>query len=162
MPQSVALTGKTVHGGGRLKFDAELIASNKGVWNNTLRRLHISNWRPHQWGYEATSTVFEDCWPNFSGASLMSFFSSFEADLDVYVDEVLPSSCAINFSDPLRVNKEMSTRLQGKNAQKSCSRPRGSKLRACSHGSPARSGVTECGNANSLMEEDGGRWRECW
>lgn len=88
MLQSAALTGEAVDGCGRLKFDAELIASNKGDWDGNLRKLRIENWRPRQWGYEGTSSTIEDCWPNFSGASLMSFFSAFEATLDVYVDEV--------------------------------------------------------------------------
>eukprot|EP00884_Botryococcus_braunii_P004156 jgi/Botrbrau1/13741/Bobra.0356s0017.1 len=70
-----------------IDFPGEVLHSTAGDWDPVQRKLHITNYAERIWGFESTSSVIEDCWFAFSGASHMNFFTTFEATLDIYMNE---------------------------------------------------------------------------
>lgn len=72
----------------RIDFPGEVLHSTAGDWDPLQRKLHLTNYAERIWGFESTSSVKLDCWFAFSGAAHMNFFTTFEATLDIYMNEV--------------------------------------------------------------------------
>lgn len=73
----------------RIGYAGEVLHSTAGKWDPVQRRLTITNYAPRIWGFESTSSVKEGCWYPFTGASHANFFVTFEATLDVFMNEVM-------------------------------------------------------------------------